>query len=193
MLTQFRVTPQPTQQVITINLTVGDHNWIVDSGATNHMTYNSNMLVQKKLLSSKTPNQVHLPNGDATTVTHPGSCSITKHDNIQDVLVIPAFKNNILSMSKLTRELQCSISFFSDFFVFQDLYNGQVKVIGRESDGLHFLPTQNLIKDSPTHMHSFNVKEDTYSADSQVLLWHQRLGHTSSNVLANVIPISSKA
>ncbi|KAH0696496.1 hypothetical protein KY290_013867 [Solanum tuberosum] len=86
----------------TINHTIGNHDWIVDSGATNHMTYNSNILVQKKPLSPNTPNQVHLPIGETTIVTHSGSCNITKHEN--------------------------------------DLYNEQVKVIGRESDGLYFLP-----------------------------------------------------
>lgn len=69
------------------------------------MTYNPDILVQKKPLSPSTPNQVHLPTGDSTTVTHSGSCSITKHENINDVLVIPAFKNNMLSFSKLTEDL----------------------------------------------------------------------------------------
>ncbi|KAH0672224.1 hypothetical protein KY284_023311 [Solanum tuberosum] len=138
----------------TSHYTISNHDWIVDSGATNHMTYNSNVLEQLKTVSPNTPNQVHLPTGETTTVTHSGSCNITKHDN--------------------------------------DLYNRQVKVIGRESDGLYFLPAHtahNTNQVSSNHIHSSNAHEDTHS---QVLLWHQRLGHTSSSVLAHVLPNSSK-
>lgn len=46
----------------TMNLIVGVHDWIVDQGATNHMTSNPNMPVQKKPHSLGTPNQVDLPN-----------------------------------------------------------------------------------------------------------------------------------
>lgn len=101
-----------------LKLTVGTHDWIVDSGATNHMTYKSDMLVQKKSIPPNNSNQVYLPNGHTTTVTHTGSCNITEHDNIDNELVIPEFKNNLLSVSKLTRDLYCSVSFFPDFFCF---------------------------------------------------------------------------
>jgi len=50
-------------------LTVGTHDWIVDSGATSHMTYKSDMLVQKKSIPLNNCDQVYLPNGDTTTVT----------------------------------------------------------------------------------------------------------------------------
>jgi len=53
-------------------LTVGTHDWIVDSGATNHMTYKSDMLVQKKSIPLNNCNQVYLPNGDTTIVTLQG-------------------------------------------------------------------------------------------------------------------------
>jgi len=65
-------------------------------------------------------------------------------------------------------------------------------VIGRESNGLYFLPAPKQIKESTTHSQSHNAQDNTNSANSSVLLWHQRLGHTSSSVLAHVIPFSSK-
>lgn len=124
-------------------ISVGSHDWIVDSGATNHITYKSDMLFDKKSMPSNSYNQVYLPNGDKTTVSHTWSCNINEHERVEDVLVIPKFKNNLLSLSKITKSRNCSVSFFPDFFVFRDLYNGQVKVIGKNLMEVIFSLLQN--------------------------------------------------
>lgn len=46
---------------------------------------------------------------------------------------------NILSVSKLTKELQCLVAFFPDICLFQDLYIGNVLKIGSEINRLHIL------------------------------------------------------
>ncbi|OIT20294.1 hypothetical protein A4A49_65857, partial [Nicotiana attenuata] len=46
---------------------------------------------------------------------------------------------NLISVSKLTRQLCCSVNFFPYFCLFQDLYNGKVRGIGRERGGLYIL------------------------------------------------------
>ncbi|XP_049350431.1 uncharacterized protein LOC125815076 [Solanum verrucosum] len=68
----------------------------------------------------------------------------------------------------------------SVWYAVADLYNGQVKVICRESNGLYFLPAPKHIKESPTYIQSHNAQDNTTTTTSAVLLWHQRLGHTSS-------------
>lgn len=170
-----------------LKLIVGTHDWIVDSGVTNHITYKIDILLQKKSIPVNNCNKVDLPNRYATTVTHTGSCNITEHDNVKNVLVILEFKNNLLSVSKLTKDISCSVSFFYKFFVIQDLYNGKVKVIGKESNGHYFLPVSNHRKNSITHSKKNNAQVNTCSATSSMLLWHQRLGHTSPSVLAHAI------
>uniref|UniRef100_A0A3Q7I1E5 Reverse transcriptase Ty1/copia-type domain-containing protein n=1 Tax=Solanum lycopersicum TaxID=4081 RepID=A0A3Q7I1E5_SOLLC len=58
-----------------IALIVGDRQqgWIIDSGATNHMTSLPTILdYQQQVLSDK-PRRVYLPNGDNVKVTHTGS------------------------------------------------------------------------------------------------------------------------
>ena len=94
---------------------------------------------QQQVLSDK-PRRVYLPNGDNVKVTHTGSCHLTSQDTIENVLLIPDFKFNLLSVSKLTKDLNCVVSFFPDFVIFQDLYSGQVRGIGRENAGLYHLP-----------------------------------------------------
>lgn len=89
-------------------------NWIVDSGATCHMTYNLDKLCYSSSCDNK---MVYLPNGKTTQVSHIGCCSTGEGTLLKDVLVVPAFKHNLLSVSRLTRQLNCSIDFFPEFFV----------------------------------------------------------------------------
>ena len=45
-------------------------------------------------------------------------------------------------MSKLTRTLNCSISFFLDYFLIQDLLTKRIIGRGREFEGLYILETE---------------------------------------------------
>ncbi|OIS97975.1 hypothetical protein A4A49_53954 [Nicotiana attenuata] len=92
--------------------------WIIDTGATNHMTSNHNLVHNVTNLPEHKRGNVHLPNGKSVPVTYQGSYNLTKNGTVHDVLCVPEFKYNLLSVSKLTRELQCSVNYFSTFCVF---------------------------------------------------------------------------
>lgn len=65
-------------------------------------------------------------------------------DNLlKDVLCVPSFGFNIMSVSKVTKDLKCSVTFYPEHDVFQDLCIGKVKVTGREKDGLYILNAYN--------------------------------------------------
>ncbi|XP_070046299.1 uncharacterized protein [Nicotiana tomentosiformis] len=51
----------------------------------------------------------------------------------------PTANGSSSSVSKLTKELKYMVGFFPDFCVFQDLFSGQVKGIGKEEHGLYIL------------------------------------------------------
>lgn len=91
---------------------------IVDIGATNHMTSDLGMLDHKTKLNNTVPKRVHLPNGNVTEVSHVGSYKIAIEGVIHNVLYILDFKYNLLSISKITKELQCSVLFLRDFCIF---------------------------------------------------------------------------
>ncbi|KAF3614676.1 hypothetical protein FXO38_35522 [Capsicum annuum] len=48
-------------------------NWIIDTGATNHMVGKLDLLVNESITKIDKPRRVYLPNGDLTEVTHMGS------------------------------------------------------------------------------------------------------------------------
>jgi hypothetical protein len=84
--------------------------WIIDSGATNHITTS---VVDKATVPMFS--QVTLPNGSHVKITSVGSAHITKNLHVHDVLCAPLFHVNLLSVSQLTSALNCSVHFFSHF------------------------------------------------------------------------------
>ncbi|GMI91128.1 hypothetical protein HRI_002782100 [Hibiscus trionum] len=111
--------------------------WIVDTGATDHILSSFNHLDDPVSCDSYS-RFVHLPNGKTTPVTHLGSFRLTPESTLQNVLYVPDFHHNLLSVSRLTRDLNCCLIFYPDFCLLQDLCTGGMKGIGRASHGLYF-------------------------------------------------------
>nr|XP_016463928.1 PREDICTED: uncharacterized protein LOC107786926 [Nicotiana tabacum] len=113
--------------------------WVVDLGATHHITSDLELLTYIKCKRKTDRYRVHLPTGEQVDITHIGSTILLDKRKIKDVLYVPNFKFNFLSVAKLTKELKFNANFFLDLCVFQDLWNGKVKGIGKERGGLYVL------------------------------------------------------
>lgn len=105
--------------------------WIIDTGATNHMTSDISLLNKASIYELNSPNHVYLPI-TLVIAQYPAK-------TLTNVFHVPGFKYNLLSVSKITKELRCSIFFFPDFCIFQKLYNGRVREIGKKENGLYIL------------------------------------------------------
>ena len=88
---------------------------------------------------------------------------------------LPQLSFNLISMSKLTRTLNCSISFFPDNCLIQDLLTKRIIGRGRESGGLYILDTK------------VSKSVVCYGVVTPFKL-HCRLGHTSLPSLKNLYP-----
>ena len=84
--------------------------WVIDLGATDHMIGTSSLLFDLEQ-SSSFPN-VTLANGSATTVFGLGTANLSPNLSLSSVLYIPDFPFNLLSISKLTKILNCAAFFF---------------------------------------------------------------------------------
>ncbi|XP_019229657.1 PREDICTED: uncharacterized protein LOC109210660 [Nicotiana attenuata] len=193
-------------------------NCIIDSGASNHMTSTLEMLSPCQSISSQKGSKVHLPTGDVASITHIGKASVLNNQDINNVLYIPEFKYNLLLVSKPTKELQCLVAFFPDFCIFQDLYNGQVKGIGKEDKGLYLLQGKSLVggifSHDPTQPRNKTVQQVsevnfvykstmpenksacmsacmTSEHSESSALWHRRLGHAPIDVIKKHTTLSS--
>ncbi|XP_021986403.1 protein lin-28 homolog B-like [Helianthus annuus] len=100
--------------------------WIADSSAIDHIIYDDSLLKNKKRrryepLVSIPNGEVVSPNGEVVSVEGRGDCVLPSGAIIREVLHVPKFKYNLLSVSTLSKELQCAITFFPDFCTMQDL------------------------------------------------------------------------
>ncbi|KAJ0487830.1 hypothetical protein HanLR1_Chr14g0556211 [Helianthus annuus] len=87
-----------------------DSNWIVDSGCTEHITYQSDALENRTVCRDQSP--VTIPNGENIPVEGKGSHTLPNGTRIQDVLHVPTFTFNLLSVSKLAKDVKCAVTFF---------------------------------------------------------------------------------
>ncbi|RVW74353.1 Secretory carrier-associated membrane protein 4 [Vitis vinifera] len=84
---------------------------------------------------------------------------------LTSILYTPECPFNLISINKITRTLNCSITFSNKFVTLQDRSTGKTIGIGRESQGLYHLTSDS----SPAVCISTNAP----------LLIHNRLGHPS--------------
>ncbi|GJU02225.1 putative RNA-directed DNA polymerase [Tanacetum coccineum] len=109
--------------------------WIFDLGTTEHITHNDSLLKNKRKRGYEQP--VTIPNGEAVPVEGRGECALPSGAIIKDVLHVPKFKCNLLSVSRLSKELQCAVTFFPEFCIMQDLYSRTLIGAGDCEDGLY--------------------------------------------------------
>jgi hypothetical protein len=150
--------------------------WIVDSGATEHIIHNDSLLKNKRKRGYEPP--VTIPNGEAVSVEGRGDCALPSGAIIKEVLHVPKFKCNLLSVSRLSKELQCAITFFPEFCTMQDLRSGILIGAGDCKDGLYKMGM------SGSKRHALMTTQST---------WHKRLGHPSNSKLCHLGFIKNKS
>uniref|UniRef100_A0A2N9H3N1 Integrase catalytic domain-containing protein n=1 Tax=Fagus sylvatica TaxID=28930 RepID=A0A2N9H3N1_FAGSY len=147
--------------------------WVIDSGASDHMTGNSSLL--SNISDPCSPFSVTVANGTKTPVQGIGTVS-TPNLTFSNVLYLPEFPFNLLSVHKLTVALHCSIAFFPSYCVFQDLKTKRMIGGGFEKDGLYYF--------RPFHTSIPSALRSSVSPYQ----WHCRLGHPSFLNLQKLVP-----
>lgn len=88
--------------------------WILDSGCMDHMIYDQNLLIYSRPVNGCT---VELPNGSIAQVTHIGRVHLSPDLILDNVLCVPSFQLNLISISKLAFDSSCITIFLSQFCV----------------------------------------------------------------------------
>jgi hypothetical protein len=89
---------------------------------------------------------------------------------IPNVLLVQNCSSNLLSINKITNQLNCEIIFSLNNVIFQELITKRVIGEGFFENGFYFL---NKIKNI------FNAKKE----EELSTLWHKRIGHPSDKIL----------
>jgi len=116
--------------------------WILDSGASEHMSLDHTVLHDLCLL--KLSILVNLPNGSQVKVTQHGKLKVSKDLELNHVLLVPNFRFNLLSIKRLYEQLKCSVEFTEDLCLIQDRSLRRPLVIGRSNLGLYNLDKESV-------------------------------------------------
>ena len=88
--------------------------WIIDSGASRHICSQANFF---KFLELVTCSIVTLPNNAKILVCLSGDVQRTSNLLLKNVLFVPQFHFNLLSVSAFVANSNLSVSFFLDYFL----------------------------------------------------------------------------
>lgn len=113
------------------------NSWLIDSGASDHVTHHKEWL--KSIKVYKEESSVVIANGDSIQVKGVGNINLTVDLELKHVLNVPNFKCNLLSVSKLTRDLNCFLTFYPDKCFIQDLRMKSLIGMGKDQDGVYRL------------------------------------------------------
>lgn len=113
--------------------------WVIDSGASDHMTGNPNVL--SNFHTHASTSHVTIAVGSTLRVLGSANVNLAPSISLSSVLSLPKFSFNLLSVSKITRGLNCSVKFFflPNYCIFKSLSTKQIIGKGRESGGLYVL------------------------------------------------------
>jgi hypothetical protein len=115
---------------------------------------------------------------ETTNIVTKGSLPLNSTYYLHDVLCVPTFKVNLMSVSCLIRGLNCSVTFFPYWCILQDLATRRMISLGKQRDRLYYLVAiatkKSMVQPTPPlHRPAYNL---TISSTDR---WHKRLGHIS--------------
>jgi hypothetical protein len=161
------------------------HTWIIDTGATDHMINSISLFTS---IITTISSKVKLPNGKFALVTHIGTIKISAHLTLTNVLCVPSFSFNLLSVSKLVKTFNFCFIFFANHCFIQNLTTWMTIGVGREANGLFYLLEKPALLSTNVSSSSctFNFVPFQFFANVKSVstdICHYRLGHLSHSRL----------
>ncbi|KAI5439712.1 hypothetical protein KIW84_025183 [Lathyrus oleraceus] len=111
--------------------------WIIDSGASEHMTNYSHLF--NSYFPSSGFEKVRITDGSYSSIAGKGNIKISEQITLQSVLHVPKFACNLIYVHKLSKDTNCSVLFRPSTCVFQDQNSGKTIGTAREMNGLYYL------------------------------------------------------
>ncbi|KAM0035399.1 putative retrotransposon gag domain, retrotransposon Copia-like protein [Helianthus debilis subsp. tardiflorus] len=148
-----------------------EYNWIVDSGANQHMVKSDKGMFDWVDVSDYNLKVSH-PNGTSVKVFKIGKIKLVNNVVLEDVFYVPEYSVNLLSVFRLAKDNKIVVLFNETSCLLQDLRSKKVLVTGNQDNGLYFVGKNG---------NSANV---CFNSVLKSNMWHNRLGHPSDQVIA---------
>lgn len=152
---------------------------IIDSGATDNITSSPTLLVNNIENTSLPP--IVMPSGEQAPIISIGNLPLNSFFCLKNVIGVPSCKVDLMSVSRITRDLNCSVTFFPYWCILQDLMTKTTIGLGKQRDGLYYLVA--MAAEKPKHKLQSAAAITIHSSCSPVTssthLWHCQLWHLS--------------
>jgi len=145
------------------NMTLAN-SWIIDSGATDHICTSLRHFISYKRI---TPIYINLPNGSTVFLHYTDTIAFHTNFQLRDVLYVPQFSFNLLSVSKIVNSLHFDLTFSSSGCMIQDVKTKEKIGLVKVHAGLYVLT------------HAAFTSSHSLCNTAPTTLWHSRLGHPS--------------
>lgn len=100
--------------------------WIIDTGSSHHITPYKELLTTFRTPRDQNSSRFQVPTGGRAEITSIGDAMILGSYMLENVLHVPDFKFNLLSVSKITKTtFLCGFCFFLIFMCFRDSTMGR--------------------------------------------------------------------
>ncbi|KAK9714917.1 hypothetical protein RND81_06G130600 [Saponaria officinalis] len=186
-----------------------------DSGASDHMISDLEKLENKRELVCKP--KINLPNGQISYVSHIGTHKLKNGLILKNVLFVPSFNHNLLSVQKLARDEGCVVTFYETMCGLEKEHRGVYHLLNNpltkltppcvnQHVSLRMSSLSNNVSSSkistsdkkfPSNSSFWSCKVvDDSCTESLVIngkmmnLWHYRLGHVSNDKLKHLPNLS---
>ncbi|CAL9004611.1 unnamed protein product [Prunus brigantina] len=158
--------------------TQGDPSWILDSGATDHMTFDKRLF---KYMTTTHQKCVATANGTTAVVTGAGTVDLTPSLSLHHCLLVPSLSHNLLSIPQVTEQLDCVVLMYPFFCLLQDIQTKEIIGRGTKREGLYYV-------DDVVPGRANAIRASRTSHLQEVWLLHRRLGHVSFGYLRRMLP-----
>jgi len=118
--------------------------------------------------------QITLLNGETVTAEHPGTIHYSPTFYLTNVLYVPNFSFNLISVSQLIKTLNCKHIFSSLGCDIQDSQSNAMIGLANHAGGLYFY------KPIQTHDNNISLLSLNNCNVKNINLWHSKLGHLSN-------------
>jgi hypothetical protein len=151
--------------------------WIIDTGASNHMTGNVRIMQKTKSVQGC---PVGLPNGEQAVATREGIVILETGLQLCNVLYVPGLNCNLISVSQLIDDMDCVLQFTNSVCIMQDRTSRTLIGVGERRDGLYYF-------------RGIRHEKVCKVGDMSMLhLWHKRMGHPSMKISQLISNVGSK-
>ena len=124
-------------------------------------------------------------NGSTSPISGEGSVILSNTLTLDTVLVVPSLAYNLLSVGQITSTLNCTVTFWPLFCVFQDILTRKILGYGVRRCNLYYLE---LTENGGMKFSQANQTSSKETTQQTIWLWHWRLGHLSFGYLRKLKP-----